>query len=305
MEPSDKRRSLGPAPYPQLDGRRAQIQVFSKATDAIQQGAFRRGANMGIMRIDHPDIYTFITFKDDRTRLTNYNISVAVTDKFLECLKDDPTTVHAVQNPRSGEWSSLCKEGMEGECWTVGELWDMIIDHAHSSGEPGIVFIDRINQTNPIKNVGVIEATNPCGEQPLHAWDSCNLGSINLSRFVVELDGTPTIDYDHLRDVVRIATRFLDNVIDANAYSVDKIEEMTRSTRKIGLGVMGFADMLARLRIPYDSEEGLELGRKLMRFVMDESDAMSEELAEERGVFPAFEGSLYDAPGRPKMRNEE
>ena len=147
------------------------IQVFSKATDAIQQGAFRRGANMGMMRVDHPDIHDFITFKDDKKRLNNYNMSVAVTDKFIDTLKSDPESIHEVQNPRSGEWTQLCKEGTEGEYWKVGELWDMIIDHAHGSGEPGVIFIDRINQQNPIKNVGIIEATNPCGEQPLHAWD--------------------------------------------------------------------------------------------------------------------------------------
>ena len=172
------------------------IQVFSKATEAIQQGAFRRGANMGMMRIDHPDIYAFITFKDDPTKLTNYNISVAVTDKFLECLKNDPQAIHEVQNPRTGEWKQLCKEGSEGEFWTVGALWDVIIDHAHSSGEPGVIFIDRINQTNPIKNVGEIEATNPCGEQPLHAWDSCNLGSINLGKLVQGEGANATFDWN-------------------------------------------------------------------------------------------------------------
>ena len=146
-------------------------------------------------------------------------------------------------------------------------------------------------------------ATNPCGEQPLLPYESCNLGSINLAQFLANKDGGLALDYDRLRDVVRTSTRFLDNVIDANSYSVATIEKMTRATRKIGLGVMGFADMLARLRMPYDSEEGLELGRKVMRFVMDEADKMSQELADQRGVFPAFEGSIYDAPGQPKMRN--
>jgi len=278
------------------------IQVFSKATDAIQQGAFRRGANMGIMRIDHPDIHTFITFKDDPTQLTNYNVSVAITDKFLECLKDDPMTVHEVQNPRSGEWSQLKKEGAEDTYWTVGELWDMIIEHAHGSGEPGVVFIDRINQTNPIKNVGVIEATNPCGEQPLHAWDSCNLGSINLGALVQGEGEDATFDWATYKTIIHSTTRFLDNVIEVNRYPLPQIDNMSKTTRRIGLGVMGFADALYKMGVGYNTPEGAEFGEEVMKVLDDESHLASEMLSEERGCFPAWEGSDWEKEGR-KMRN--
>ncbi len=278
------------------------IQVFSKATDAIQQGAFRRGANMGILRIDHPDIVEFITFKDDRTRLTNYNISVAVTDRFLDELQRDRNTIHEVKNPRTGEWHKLERKDRPGTYWTVGELWDMIIEHAHATGEPGVVFIDRINKANPIKNVGEIEATNPCGEQPLHAWDSCNLGSINLGIFVREEDGKPSFDWEAYKDVIHTATRFLDDVIEVNRYPLPQIDNMSRTTRRIGLGVMGFADALYKLGIPYNSEEGVAFGEEVMRVLNEESHQASEILAEERGVFPAWEGSDWEAAGR-KMRN--
>jgi ribonucleoside-diphosphate reductase alpha chain len=241
------------------------IQVFSKATEAIQQGAFRRGANMGMMRIDHPDIYAFITFKDDPTKLTNYNISVAVTDKFLEYLKNDPQAIHEVQNPRTGEWKQLCKEGSEGEFWTVGALWDVIIDHAHSSGEPGVIFIDRINQTNPIKNVGEIEATNPCGEQPLHAWDSCNLGSINLGNLVQGEGANATFDWNTYKTIIHSTTRFLDNVIEVNRYPLPQIDNMSKTTRRIGLGVMGFADALYKMGIAYNTPEGTTFGEEVMK----------------------------------------
>ncbi|MEM7516249.1 MAG: adenosylcobalamin-dependent ribonucleoside-diphosphate reductase, partial [Planctomycetota bacterium] len=279
------------------------IQVFSKATDAIQQGAFRRGANMGMLRIDHPDILTFITFKDDRSRLTNYNISVSITDRFLRELQEAPDTVHEVQNPRSKAWKPLEKEDKPGEFWTVGELWDMIVDHAHATGEPGVIFIDRVNDRNPIKNVGLIEATNPCGEQPLHAYDSCNLGSINLGTLVNEdSSGKPTFDWDSYREIITSTTRFLDNVIEVNRYPLPQIDNMSKTTRRIGLGVMGFADALFKLGIPYNSEEGCQFGEDIMRVLNDESHMASEMLAEERGVFPAWEGSDWETEGR-KLRN--
>jgi len=282
------------------------IEVFSKATDAIQQGAFRRGANMGILRIDHPDIVRFITFKDDRSRLTNYNISVAVTDDFIEKVRQAPATVHQVQNPRTKEWRSLEKVDSEGErtgeFWTVGEIWDMIVDHAHESGEPGVIFIDRINARNPIKNVGLIEATNPCGEQPLHPYDSCNLGSINLGLFVAGQGEGAHFDWEGLRSVVHTSTRFLDDVIEVNRYPLPQIDNMSKTTRRIGLGVMGFADALYKLGIPYDSEEGCEFGERVMQAVDEESHLASEVLAEERGVFPAWEGSDWEKRGR-RMRN--
>ena len=282
------------------------IQVFSKATDAIQQGAFRRGANMGILRIDHPDVMEFITFKDDLTKIQNYNVSVAVTDRFLDELKNAPDTIHQVQNPRTKVWSELPRLDASGQPtgahWTVGEIWDHIVGHAWKSGEPGVVFIDRINATNPIKNVGPIEATNPCGEQPLHPYDSCNLGSINLGRFVTGEGDTAAFDWGEYKAAVHTSTRFLDNVIEVNKYPLPQIDQMSKTTRRIGLGVMGFADALYELGIPYDSEEACEFGEKVMQVMNDESHLASEELAEERGVFPAWDGSDWQAQGR-RLRN--
>jgi ribonucleoside-diphosphate reductase alpha chain len=277
------------------------IQVFSKATDAIQQGAFRRGANMGMLRVDHPDILSFITFKDDRSRLTNYNISVAVTDRFLEELGANPDQPHQVQNPRTKEWSQASCE--DGTPCTVKALWDLIIEHAHESGEPGVVFIDRINAKNPIKNVGMIEATNPCGEQPLHPYDSCNLGSINLGRFIIKDDkDMPTFDWGGFKSVVHTTTRFLDDVIEVNRYPLPQIDSMSKTTRRVGLGVMGFADALYAMGISYNSTEGTTFGAKVMEVLNEESHLASEILAEERGVFPAWEGSDWEQQGR-RLRN--
>jgi len=282
------------------------IQVFSKATDAIQQGAFRRGANMGILRVDHPDIIEFITFKDDRTKITNYNISVAVTDRFVDELRHSPGKAHEVQNPRTKAWSKLARRGADGkptgQFWTVGELWELILEHAHASGEPGVVFIDRINDRNPIKNIGPIEATNPCGEQPLHPYDSCNLGSINLGLFVRRAGRKATFDWDAYREVIQTTTRFLDDVIEVNRYPLPQIDSMSKTTRRVGLGVMGFADALYELGIPYDSEAGTAFGEEVMRVLEDESHLASEILADERGVFPAWEGSDWEKRGR-RMRN--
>ncbi len=276
------------------------IQVFSKATDAIQQGAFRRGANMGILRVDHPDIAEFITFKEDLDRIQNYNISVAITDRFLEQLASDPDQRHQVRNPRTDRWSDLPKG--DGEFWTVGELWEQIVSQAWRSGEPGVVFIDRINEANPIKNVGLIEATNPCGEQPLHPYDSCNLGSINVGEFVRGSGSEATFDWEEFRSVVHTTTRFLDNVIEVNNYPLPQIDQMSKTTRRIGLGVMGFADALYKLRIPYNSEAGCDFGEKVMQVLNDESHLASEALAEEREVFPAWSGSRWQQEGRA-LRN--
>jgi len=282
------------------------IQVFSKATDAIQQGAFRRGANMGILRVDHPDILSFITFKDDLGRLENYNLSVTVSNRFIDELRRDPATVHQVQNPRTKEWKELAKKDAEGrptgESWTVGEVWQLIIEHAWRTGEPGVVFIDRINQKNPIKNVGLIEATNPCGEQPLHPYDSCNLGSINLGILVRGEGAQARFDWSEYKSIIHATTRFLDNVIEANKYPLPQIDHMSKTTRRIGLGVMGFADALYRLGIPYDSAAGCTWGEDVMRVLNEESHLASEMLAEERGVFPAWEGSDWQARGR-RLRN--
>ncbi len=286
------------------------IQVFSKATDAIQQGAFRRGANMGILRIDHPDIIEFIRFKDDLGKIENYNVSVAITDRFLDELAADPATPHQVQNPRTKTWARLAKKDEDGEPtaehWTVGELWDLIVEHAWRSGEPGVVFIDRINERNPIKNVGLIEATNPCGEQPLHPYDSCNLGSINLGEFVrrgsTGRASDAEFDWEEFKAIVHTSTRFLDNVIEVNKYPLPQIDQMSKTTRRIGLGVMGFADALYKLGLAYDSEEGCRFGEDVMRVLNDESHLASEALGLERGVFPAWDGSEWQARGR-RLRN--
>jgi len=282
------------------------IQVFSKATDAIQQGAFRRGANMGILRVDHPDIVDFITFKDDLGRIENYNVSVAITNRFLDELRADPDTVHQVQNPRTKLWSKIPRRDADGDptgdYWTVGEIWDLIVDHAWKNGEPGVVFIDRINEANPIKNVGLIEATNPCGEQPLHPYDSCNLGSINLGTLVKGSGPDACFDWDEYKATIHTCTRFLDDVIEVNRYPLPQIDQMSKTTRRVGLGVMGFADALYELGIPYDTEEGCEFGERVMRVLNDESHVASEQLAEERGVFPAWEGSDWQKEGR-RLRN--
>jgi ribonucleoside-diphosphate reductase alpha chain len=261
---------------------------------------------MGILRVDHPDIIRFITMKDDLGMLTNYNISITVTNRFINELRAKPETVHQVQNPRTKQWSKLERRDAEGkgtgQYWTVGEIWDLIVDHAWRTGEPGVVFIDRINEKNPIKNVGLIEATNPCGEQPLHAFDSCNLGSINLG-VLVKGDGKQArFDWDEYKTIIHATTRFLDNVIEVNKYPLPQIDNMSKTTRRIGLGVMGFADALYKLGIAYNSAEGCAFGEKIMQVLNDESHLASEFLAEERGVFPAWEGSDWEKQGR-KLRN--
>ncbi|MBA4387008.1 MAG: ribonucleoside-diphosphate reductase, adenosylcobalamin-dependent, partial [Verrucomicrobia bacterium] len=276
------------------------MKVFGKATDAIQQGAFRRGANMGIMRIDHPDIVDFINVKQDLGELTNFNLSVGITDEFMRQLRLKPKADHVVRNPRTSARSKLQKA--DRKFWTVGELFDLIVERAWQTGEPGLIFLDRVNEDNPTPHVGEIEATNPCGEQPLLPYESCNLGSINVSKFVKMQPSGPAFNFDAYRSVIHTAVRFLDNIIDINRYPIPETAAISRNNRKIGLGMMGFADALFAMRIPYDSREGVEFGEKLMKFMNDESHRASQKLGEERGAFPNWKGSTWEKRGVP-MRN--
>jgi len=269
------------------------MQAFDAATDVIKQGGMRRGANMAILNVDHPDIEEFITAKESGDKLTNFNLSVAATDRFMIAMEEGID--YDLRNPRDG---SVQKQ------LNAKEVFDKIVDLAWRTGDPGLVFIDRINSKNPTPQLGPIESTNPCGEQPLLPYESCNLGSINLSLMVTtQKDDRAATDYDKLQDTIRIAVRFLDNVIDKNRFPLPEIEEMTKKTRKIGLGVMGFADMLIKLQIGYDSEEALEVAEEIMRFINEKATEASEELAEERGVFPAFEDSDHQVLGGHRVRN--
>jgi ribonucleoside-diphosphate reductase alpha chain len=292
------------------------MQVFCATTRAIQQGAFRRGANMAMMAIEHPDILKFILAKNNPGEYENFNFSVKVSDGFMEALADRPNEPHVVVNPRTGDCflipcdielatytiDDLLPAGhMSVPCFTISDIWNMIVKGAHATGEPGVCFIDRVNEDNPTPALGKITATNPCGEQPLLDYESCNLGSINLAKFRLPEGGD--IGWEGLAETVTLAIRFLDNVIDVNHYPITEIREKTLGNRKIGLGVMGFADTLVLLGIRYDNDEAVGFAEKVAQFIQEKAHEASENLAQVRGVFPNHPGSQWDTLwGRP-MRN--
>ena len=273
------------------------INAFDAATDVVKQGGTRRGANMGILDVTHPDIIKFIRAKEDGQHLVNFNVSVAITEDFMERVQRNEE--YDLVNPRTGRATGQLN---------AKEVFELITQLAWKTGDPGIVFMDRINRENPNPQLGAIESTNPCGEQPLLPFESCNLGSINLARMVRYTDEDTEIDWQRLARVTGTAVHLLDNVIDMNNYPIPEIAEMSRTTRRIGVGVMGFSDLLVQLGISYDSAEALQLGEEVMRRIQEETYQASTELAEKRGPFPSWEGSAYSQPGpngRPilRMRN--
>ncbi len=265
------------------------MRLYDSSTEVVKQGGTRRGANMGILRVDHPDIRAFIRCKNDTSQVTNFNISVAITDAFMAAVEAGED--YDLISPRTGEVI-----GREN----APEIFDMIVEGAWKTGEPGVFFIDRANEYNPVPALGGYEATNPCGEQPLLAYDVCNLGSINVGVFAKKetfADPADGIDWDGMRRVVHLSIHFLDNVIDANRYPLDEISDLAQNIRRVGLGLMGWADLLVRLGVQYDSDEGVALARTVMGFIEEETRVASEKLAEARGVFPAWENSIWGPDG--------
>ena len=274
------------------------LRIFNTATEQIKQGGTRRGANMGILRVDHPDIVEFIRAKEKEGEFNNFNLSVGLTEAFMQAVERDEN--YELTDPHTGKVTGSLR---------AREIFDLLVCRAWQTGDPGIVFLDRINRDNPTPAQGEIESTNPCGEQPLLPYEACNLGSINLACFFVpghahdEDPAAAGIDWDGLKQVVHLAVRFLDNVIDASRFPLDRIDETVRRNRKIGLGVMGFADLLFQLGIPYDSEAGIALAERIMGFINAEGHAASARLAEERGPFPAYAESVFPQRGEGPYRN--
>ena len=267
------------------------MRVFNLSTDVIKQGGARRGANMGILRVDHPDILEFIALKQNPSEMTNFNLSVGITDRFMQAVQRRRTL--PLINPHTGK--IIRRVAAEA-------IFDQLVQAAWQSGEPGVVFLDTINRANPTPRLGEIEATNPCGEQPLLPYESCTLGSINVANFVSVRSGKPAIDYDRLHRIIPTAVRFLDNVLDRSHFPLQAIRDQTVLTRKIGLGIMGFADLLIHLGIPYNSNDALATADQLMGFIQTEAHEASTRLARERGVFPAYRGSRLQSH-RQRRRN--
>ena len=267
--------------------------VFDQATETVKQGGVRRGANMAVLKVDHPDINEFINVKRNMDKLNNFNLSVAATDEFMDAVERG--SKYNIVNPRNGTVVGT-KD--------ANEIFNSIVDSAWNSREPGLIFIDRMNDANPTPHIADIEATNPCGEQPLLPYEACNLGSVNVSVMVDKNEtGSFNMNWLRLEKTVKTAVRFLDDVIEINQYPLPEITEMVTGNRKIGLGVMGFADLLFKLRIPYDSEEALLFAEELMSFVAEKARKTSIDLAKERGPFPNFKGSVYDNKRMPPLRN--
>ena len=259
------------------------MKVFNMATEAVKQGGTRRGANMGILRVDHPDIMEFIHCKTNNKEITNFNISVGLTEKFMNAVEAGKD--YELVDPHGGRVTGTLN---------AREVFECIVDAAWHNGEPGIIFLDRLNRDNVVPKAGEIESTNPCGEQPLLPYESCNLGSINLTKMLREENGVYSFDWDKLKATAKKAVHFLDNVIDANKYPLKEIDFMTKQTRKVGLGVMGWADALLRLKIPYNSEQAVRLAETVMRAVTEAGREESRELAKARGTFPLFQESTLD-----------